>query len=1506
MILPDKMKKLKDGLRERIYKNATEDSKDAIEVHETIDEDDTVIARNVKKGDQVLESSGAADAQKNGEYEKALKRVGVKEEDAVFTVPTMAAAKAFVDENDDEGRNTKEERDPLGEKMDLKQEVKEVKPKTKISTGKPDKSLSDMATEDSQLEESLEKSKRNRRLSLLKQVRSMIASQKRQKEKGASLLKADKKPALVTRKIPLTEHGHHTIPVAENLDWHLNNLWEGGWKTVKDMPIDEHIARHSGPKKMKKDDEDPEFNDRLHRLRNSFAKINSLMAELKRQQKTNQPRKTTGPAKASSKTQRTTPSEQLYSKGSEVKKRQSKNPIIGHTRSGKAIYRFGSKSHQKFNERDNFDAALAYKHVGDEQRSAQAAQLSGSWQGNNLSPNDVHILQSDIVGSLYKKVVKPRSSTQSVSGDIPNKKLQIVSSIFEKRNQTPSVGSAPKTKAPEFFDVAGRGQKAPDARSRDQKIKDALRSQSKTNPYAQGEGSVNPGFPSTTVKMKPKFTPPSRPKEPSEPKKKVELPPYMKVVKSDETKRNVLKFLDILKKLKGSAHPDYRPEPLDEGFKKKLADVTGDQRILNKSDSHVSHLYEMDQPDFYVGFPVHSGSPALKDDNLEKATCKGCAGCSSKDCGLSEAKAEAKAPKTQKVRILSNPKEILSHHEKDVKFVGEQIKDRMSKLKEGLKVSLENNNPTESGKHLVDKYGAKLVDGEPYLKNKMAAFNDIVGTVFDAHGDQFHPRLSGGNEKLTNESIIPWSLPPIFTCPGAQGCKGYCYAKSGPIAWDNALIKQWINYYSSKNPSFVDEMSELLSHLSNVQRANSKDWDKQVDTIQRNKGGKPIDIPVFADRLDEKGNPISYPWDTVRIHDAGDFYDPEYVQKWTEIAKKNPQLQFYAYSKSGHLAELKKYLDAFSSLKNTKLIHSVGGSEDHQISENKPHAVIFQNPEQIAAAGYQDAHNYDRVASDPTSIRLGLAVHGIHKNQFSFENHLRNAVQLHHLLQKFKSLGKAMKPTDTPKVHQKLQNLRSQSRGSDYSKDFKNRMEQVKSAYRLENRVLTPMEEERKVRSKYMGGKVMKSDKICNLLKMGKVSSNLDKAAEGSDHSPCAKCGGEVHEVQPGDKKSAICKKCGKLAHLGNKKSKNSREVHQPQNPYSPQKVFKSEKGPYPKELASKNIEAHMERRKDSPSKYPGGKDQAIAVGISQARRQEKEPLPKSDSVSRIGKVLSMGKGDPAPKSEKLQKPNAAAASIMNAFGSTGGTTPPPPPPPPSTDSGSYAGFANTVSSGLGKLMGKADGGRHPIGKTASGKPIHGYVVNKFDDHTKGYTPQDHMDAVAAHEKIAAVPGNRFATYGAMTHYMVARRKAGMPMSVSISSGKTPEGGYKLNYPQDHKEFLKKLSASKSESLDKHDMPHKPTLDAIIKPKAPTTQPKLDLDKYKNKMPKVTTKPLAAPVPPKASLGAVTAPKAPEPPKVAVNPETVKMPTVTTKPFAHNMPPKASMALLTALKARKK
>jgi hypothetical protein len=82
-----------------------------------------------------------------------------------------------------------------------------------------------------------------------------------------------------------------------------------------------------------------------------------------------------------------------------------------------------------------------------------------------------------------------------------------------------------------------------------------------------------------------------------------------------------------------------------------------------------------------------------------------------------------------------------------------------------------------------------------------------------------------------------------------------------------------------------------------------------------------------------KGIPI-----VIRLHDSGDFYSPEYVEKWRRIIAMFPDILFYAYSKSH------RWLDDMPG--NFFLIPSLGGKDDHLIL-GRPHAKVVPENYQL-------------------------------------------------------------------------------------------------------------------------------------------------------------------------------------------------------------------------------------------------------------------------------------------------------------------------------------------------------------------------------------------------------------------------------------------------------------------------------------------------------------------------------------------------------------------------------
>lgn len=138
---------------------------------------------------------------------------------------------------------------------------------------------------------------------------------------------------------------------------------------------------------------------------------------------------------------------------------------------------------------------------------------------------------------------------------------------------------------------------------------------------------------------------------------------------------------------------------------------------------------------------------------------------------------------------------------------------------------------------------------------------------------------SFGNRKV--EAII-FNLPAAKACPRATSlCKMACYAKQAETLYPTCLPCRERNFQESLKDSFTDDM---VKHLS--QKVKSK-------------------------HFSGKG----------RIHESGDFYNQEYLDKWKIICRESPKVKFLAFTKSIHLDFVKKP-------KNLKLVFSIMSDTD--------------------------------------------------------------------------------------------------------------------------------------------------------------------------------------------------------------------------------------------------------------------------------------------------------------------------------------------------------------------------------------------------------------------------------------------------------------------------------------------------------------------------------------------------------------------------------------------------
>ncbi len=181
--------------------------------------------------------------------------------------------------------------------------------------------------------------------------------------------------------------------------------------------------------------------------------------------------------------------------------------------------------------------------------------------------------------------------------------------------------------------------------------------------------------------------------------------------------------------------------------------------------------------------------------------------------------------------------------------------------------------------------------------------------------------------KKTGYNIFNFGITAIKTCPSALQCISDCYAQQGAYRWTpvkNAYAKR---YEVTKSNAFIEEMHKAIDSKRTLSH--------------------------------------------VRIHDSGDFYSREYLNKWIDIMYNNPHITFYAYTKE---VELFKAYEAILP-DNFIYIFSFGGKHDALIDkENDRHAMVFESLDDMPNR-YINASENDLNAITG-NLNVGLIYHG--------------------------------------------------------------------------------------------------------------------------------------------------------------------------------------------------------------------------------------------------------------------------------------------------------------------------------------------------------------------------------------------------------------------------------------------------------------------------------------------------------------------------------------------------
>jgi hypothetical protein len=187
--------------------------------------------------------------------------------------------------------------------------------------------------------------------------------------------------------------------------------------------------------------------------------------------------------------------------------------------------------------------------------------------------------------------------------------------------------------------------------------------------------------------------------------------------------------------------------------------------------------------------------------------------------------------------------------------------------------------------------------------------------------------------KYLNVNVFNFGIPAYksvtgkITCPMADECVAFCYAKKGAYIWSNVKPAFEKRYEISKTDKFVAKINAEIV----------------------------LKEPEY-----------------IRVHDSGDYYSRNYLNKWIEIAKNNPDVKFYSYTNCIQM------LKDVNLPTNYDIIFSSSGKQKHMINKDVDrHSYIFNNEQALLNENYVNASKIDLYATKwfSKNNKIGLIKH---------------------------------------------------------------------------------------------------------------------------------------------------------------------------------------------------------------------------------------------------------------------------------------------------------------------------------------------------------------------------------------------------------------------------------------------------------------------------------------------------------------------------------------------------
>ena len=204
---------------------------------------------------------------------------------------------------------------------------------------------------------------------------------------------------------------------------------------------------------------------------------------------------------------------------------------------------------------------------------------------------------------------------------------------------------------------------------------------------------------------------------------------------------------------------------------------------------------------------------------------------------------------------------------------------------------------------------------------------------------------NGKLQKLAKSLNIPkshvfaFNLPAGYSCPNAVECLSKADKVTGKIK-------------DGKDMTFRCFAASLEGVYPSTRKRVHENFEGMRKTANK--------VAELQQALPKKAK-------VVRVHASGDFYSKEYFEAFVQLAKDNPAVVFYGYTK------MLDYVIA-ERPSNFRLVYSIGGKDDKRFAEmvDVPYSKVIYHVSQADAnidIDDNDIHAYNGVSSN-------LIIHG--------------------------------------------------------------------------------------------------------------------------------------------------------------------------------------------------------------------------------------------------------------------------------------------------------------------------------------------------------------------------------------------------------------------------------------------------------------------------------------------------------------------------------------------------